>query len=180
MIKYDTKKLFVACRVYDVETETEPWVQYESLGKIEHQIIVDPKRVLLLEEWVEGKNYYIDCKTRRIVQPMNYQYSFESHSSCCSTLYLSDYPLGPLSDERRQYFADKSREVSFVMPFNEFIRERLGVEYTEVTLAEATALLRLINMTAGRCFKLSFSPEEAEHQISKKVYKRKSHIKTKK
>ena len=100
MKKYDTKKLFVACRVYDFETETEPWVQYESFGKIEHKIFVNPKRVLLLEESVEGNNVYIEFNTRRIVHPVIYRSSFESNSTCVQSLYLSDFPLGPLSDDR--------------------------------------------------------------------------------
>ena len=46
-MKYNTNDLYVACHVYDVETLVEPWVQYETMGVIDHEIIVDPKRVIL-------------------------------------------------------------------------------------------------------------------------------------
>lgn len=168
--KIDTKKLYVACRVYDVETEIEPWIQYESFGKIEHDIYVDPKRILLLEENVDGKRVFVDCKTRRIVTPVEYCSSFESESTCSRSLYLSDFPLGPLSHERVRYFEQKNREVSFIVPFNKYVKDRLGLEFLDLSLSQARAILNFINLGEGKEFKLSYDSEVAEAQIQKKIY----------
>ena len=127
MRKIDTEKLYVACRVYDIETELEPWVQYESFGKIDHKIYVDPKRVLLIDEYVNGEHAYIEYKSRRVVKPVEYDSSYESQSSCGQSLYLSGYPMGPITWQRTAYFDRKGREVQLIVPFNKFIEDHLGI-----------------------------------------------------
>ena len=171
MKKIDTNKLYVACRVYDAQRELEPWVQYESFGVLEHKIYVCPKRVLLVQERVNCQDVYIDFNTRRIVTPRNYESSYEGESSCFQSLYLSGYPMGPLTWERRAYFDGKAREVQFVMPFEEYVKDRLGMElYSEISLSTAKSLLRLINMREGRTFMLSFDPETAQKQLTDRVF----------
>lgn len=171
MRKLDTKKLYVACRVYDAQRELEPWVQYESFGVIEHNVYISPKRILLVEERFNGEDVYIDYNTRRIVTPQNYKSSFKGSSSCFQSLYLSGYPMGPLTWERRAYFDGKAREVQFVMPFEDYVEDRLGMElYSDISPSTAMALLRLINMRERRTFQLSFDPEIAEKQIKDRVF----------
>ena len=156
-MKFDTQKLFVACRVYDLEVEIEPWVQYESFGLVEHNIIVDPKRILVRKD-----------ENGSIV----YSSSFESESSCLTSLCLSSWPLGSLSHLRKEYYEDKKGEIQFLIPFDEFIKAKLGIEIKQITIAQAQAILKLLNLTEGKPFKLSFDEEEAKEQIETRIFNR--------
>ena len=173
-MKINAKDLYVACHVYDVEYEIEPWVQYDSLGKIDHTIIVDPKRVLLVKQEVDGKEVYLECKTMQPVIVTDYESSFVSRSSCCQSLYLSGLPLGPLYDDAKRYFQAKYREVQFIIPFSEYCEQRLGYCPEQVSLTRAKATVSVLNATEGKEFKLSHDEEEANKQIERRIYKNKS------
>ena len=49
-MKIDASKLYVACPVCDCGREIELYIHYESFGKIEHNIIINPKRILILKD----------------------------------------------------------------------------------------------------------------------------------
>ena len=57
-IEYD--KLYVAFPVFDAEYETEMYEQYETMGTIEHNVIVSPKKVLIYSKVDQDGNvkYY--------------------------------------------------------------------------------------------------------------------------
>ena len=168
-MKFDTQKLFVACRVYDLEVEIEPWVQYESFGLVEHNIIVEPKRILVRKD---ENGSIVDCKTDQKLTVKDYSSSFESESSCLTSLCLSSWPLGSLSHLRKEYYEDKKGEIQFLIPFDEFIKAKLGIEIKQITIAQAQTILKLINLTEGKPFKLSFDEEEAKEQIETRIFNR--------
>jgi hypothetical protein len=92
-MKVDTDSLYVACKVYDIETEIEPWEQYASFGKIEHEIVVSPKRRLVVCKNENGKDKYYDLKTGEELYLRDYDSSYESTSTRAQSLYLSDFPM---------------------------------------------------------------------------------------
>lgn len=135
-MKFDTKKLFVACRVYDLEVEI------------------------------------VDCKTDQKLTVKDYSSSFESESDCFKSLCLSDWPMGCLSNLRRDFFKQKQCEIQFLIPFDEFIKAKLGIEIKQITIAQAQAILKLLNLTEGKPFQLSFDEEEAKEQIETRIFNR--------
>ena len=171
-MKFSTKELFVACRVYDYEIETEPWVQYESFGTIEHHIVIDPKRKLIRKEIENGQEKLIDCKTNKRVYISNFTESFWTESSCTQSVFLSDYPLGPLSDNAKKYFERKTSQIQFLIPLDEYIKERLGIEIKELTIKQALFIINLLNLRETKSFTLSFNNEEAKEQIETLIYKK--------
>ena len=52
--------LYVASRVAHLEYETNPWIQYESFGEVEHRIYVSPKKELIYSVIEDGiTKYYL-------------------------------------------------------------------------------------------------------------------------
>ena len=169
-MKIDTSKLYVACPVYDDTVLIEPWVQYDTFGKEEHNIYVNPKRILVREVEEDGETIIVDCKTSRRLYVVDHRASYESESSCGSSIFLSGWPLGPLYEEGKNYFRYKASQVQFLIPFREYASDRLGLDIERVSIARARAIVGFLNASEGRTFQLSFDPEVAASQIRSRVY----------
>ena len=172
-MKIDTSELYVACPVYDNTILIEPWVQYDTTGLEEHHVYVNPKKVLVREVEEDGKKIIVDCKTSRRLFVVNYTSSFESSSSCGSTIYLSGWPLGPLREEADSFFRYKASQIQFLIPFREYASDRLGLDIEQVSMIRARAIVNFLNATEGRTFKLSFDKEKAASQIRRRVFHKK-------
>ncbi|MBQ4031182.1 MAG: hypothetical protein II625_05455 [Bacilli bacterium] len=167
-MKYSTEELLVACRVFDYAEEIEPFVQYETFGLIEHHILIDPKRMLVRKD-EEGS--LIDCRNDEVVYVQDYSSSFKTNSSPSGSLILSGYPLGPLSHLRKEYIRNKTHEVQFLMTLKDYIKQKTGLEIERLSLRQAKAIIKMLNLSEGKVFELSFDENEAKEQIDTTIYK---------
>jgi len=70
-IKYDN--LYVAFPVYDYEVETEMFVQYETFGKVEHRLIISPKKRLIYSKIdADGVERFYDYMTSEEVKEFRF------------------------------------------------------------------------------------------------------------
>ena len=181
--KIDYDNLYVAFPVYDHEVETEMFVQYETFGRIEHRIIVNPKKKLVYSKVDEdGVERFYDYKTSNEVVESTYEASFETKSSPFHSVYctyingLAPLPIPGLREDMISRFRQKQRCVGYFIPFTEFVQEKLGLSLDSITPALADKIIRLMNVGSGKAFMLSMEPEEAAKQLEKIGY----HKKTKK
>ena len=181
--KIDYDNLYVAFPVYDHEVETEMFVQYETFGRIEHRIIVSPKKKLVYSKVDEdGVERFYDYKTSNEVVESTYETSFKTKSSPFHSVYctyingLAPLPIPGLREEMISRFRQKQRCVGYFIPFTEFVQEKLGLSLDSITPALADKIIRLMNVGSGKAFMLSMEPEEAAKQLEKIGY----HKKTKK
>lgn len=181
--KIDYDNLYVAFPVYDHEVETEMFVQYETFGRIEHRIIVSPKKKLVYSKVDEdGVERFYDYKTNNEVVESTYEASFITKSSPFHSVYctyingLAPLPIPSLREDMISRFRQKQRCVGYFIPFTEFVQEKLGLSLDSITPALADKIIRLMNVGSGKAFMLSMEPEEAAKQLEKIGY----HKKTKK
>lgn len=165
----DTSNLFVACRVYDMETEVEPFVQYDSFARITHEIFVNPKKILVYSK--NSRTKFYDFKTGEELRLRNYESSFETESLIEQTLYLSKDPSELMTYRREKYFKDKEKEIAFLIPFDMYIESRLGFVPKNISRFSAKSLVTMLNASESKSFVLSFDKEEAIEQIKRKIYK---------
>ena len=157
-MKINTKNLYVACKVYNYEKLIEPWEQYDTFGKIDHTILVYPKKILVIKD-EDGKFY--DLKTGKELFEKNYSSSGYTNSSCSQNIYLSGMPLGPLYNSGKMYFDHKEREISYLMPISEYLENSLGLKLEdEVSSIEIRTLINLLNIGKRRVFPLSYDETE--------------------
>ena len=171
-MKIDTNKLYVACRVYDYETELEPWIQYESFGKVQHDIFISPKRVLVVKEEKDGKDVYFDYKTSKELYVQDYSSSYTTKSTPWTTVWSSGLPT-ILGKRIEEYFDMKEREIQFLVPLSEFLKEKFGVEVDSVSPKLVDFILHVINLTSGKPIHLSTDSSIAEEQIATRILKKK-------
>jgi len=176
-INYDN--LYVACYAYDYEVETEMYVQYETSGIVEHRIIINPKKKLIYSEVDEnGKERLYDYNTGEEVFEESYESSFATTSSAMESLYcgyINGYTCMPIEGLRR-YFLDKHNQkkhtVGYLIPLNEYVEGKLGINITSLSPAKLNKLVRLMNIVSGRPFMLSMDPEKAKSQLEKIGYRK--------
>ena len=180
-INYDN--LYVAFQVYDHEVETEMYEQYETFGRVEHRIIVSPKKKLVCSKVLEdGKEIFYDYKTGEEVIEESYESSFETKSSPFYSVYctyINGYaplPIPSLREEMIARFKQKQKSVGYFIPFTDYIQEKFGLTLDSITPAIADKIIRLMNVGSGKAFMLSMNPQEATKQLEKIGY----HKKTKK
>ena len=175
-INYDN--LYVAFPVYDHEVETEMWEQYETMGTIEHRIIISPKKKLVISKIDEnGVERFYDYKTGEEVVEQTYSTSFETNSSAFHSVYctyingLAPLPIAGLREQMVERFHAKQKTVGYFIPFTQYVQEKLGIDVSSLSPAMADKLLRLMNVGTGKAFMLSFDLEEAKLQLEKLGYR---------
>jgi hypothetical protein len=180
-IKYDN--LYVAFPVYDYEVETEMFVQYETFGRVEHRLIISPKKRLIYSKIdANGVERFYDYMTSEEVKEFTHDTSFETTSSPWKSVYctyingIMPLPIPSLRNEMLAAHRAKQKVVGYFIPFTDYISEKLGIDASSLSPSYAHKLLRLMNIGAGRAFMLSFDSEEAKVQLEKIGY----HSKTKK
>lgn len=174
-INYDN--LYVAFPVYDYEVETEPFVQYESFGNVEHRIIISPKKRLIYSKIdADGVERFYDYKTSEEVKESTYESSFETNSSPWKSVYctyingIMPLPISSLREEMLAVHRAKQKNVGYFIPFIDYVREKLGMDVSGLSPAMADKLLRLMNVGAFKGFMLSFDSEKAAEQLNKIGY----------
>ncbi len=169
-------ELFVACQVYDYEVVTEPYEHYETFGEVEHRIIVNPERKLVIKKL--GSSEYRNPRTGVCLIEREYTSSFKTDAAGDVGFYNMPICMGPLERNRRAYFKRKQREIQFIIPFKEFVASRLGEKLTNallgnrktISLTIANALIAILNQRELGQFTLSFDPEVAKRQIEVSIY----------
>ena len=174
--KINCDNLYLAVSVYDYKIEIEPFVQYESFGKMEHRIIINPKKKLIYAKTDEnGVKRFYDYKTHEHVFENSYESSFITHSSVMGGLYCR-FINGRISVPRslRNEFLRESRTVGYFIPFTEHVKEKLNLDVSSLTPSMIDKLMFLINIGVGRPFELSMSTGEAKLQLKKIGYRKRS------
>lgn len=177
MKKIDYDKLYVACPVYDYEIETEMYEQYETMGTIEHHIIVSPKRVLIYSKVDdEGTVRYYRYGTDEEVFDKEYPSSFSTTSSPWASLYCGyvnghcSMPIKGLRDEFKARHDRKSKEVAYFIPFSQYMEEKFGISLDSISPAVASKIIRILNVSAGKSFELDRDRSVAREQLAKLGY----------
>lgn len=174
--KVNIDDLYVVCKISEVIITLEPWVQYESFGKDEHRFYVKPKMHLTRKVTEENETKYQLVKTGKFIKPIEPEKSYESISSCRTTLRAYCMPeiktgfcVNPYARDAAKDIYDDLNQYGYIMPFKEYVKNVLGIELVgPISLSKAQILLALINKR-GREFRLSYNEEVASNQIQKKV-----------
>lgn len=109
----------------------------------------------------------------------NYQSSYVSKSNYLYSIIniTGDGTFVGIQNKlKKSYYDLKSREVQFLIPFSEYVKQRLGIEISNITLRQAEIIIKYLNMYEGKPFILSFDEQEASMQINDNIYKRKKKI----
>lgn len=180
--KFACKDLFVACEVSVVDYLIEPWVHYETFGKEYHDVVINPKkRVILKKEGAKGEIFYHRLSDLEKVQLCNPTSSWYSESSCMGTRYcqaLSNNVRGifnfglndMLSGMIKCIYHDRFNRLGFLVPFDEYIKSTLGLDINYVTKHQAEFLLSLTRFKQKDRFSLSDDEEIAQEQIDRMVF----------
>lgn len=143
------EELFVATLAVEQRELVEPWVQYESFGRIDHNYIITPKKRLVCSKYDKKNNLrYYDYGTGNEVHPCIVK-PYSTTSSPSDNLYL-DWRSGiiPASPFWKEYKEKKERELqsliyTHLVPFSEYIKNKLGITAPK-NPAIANAILKII------------------------------------
>ena len=72
---------------------------------------------------------------------------------------------------RNVYLCDKTHEVQFLMTLKDYIKQKTGLEIERLSLRQAKAIIKMLNLSEGKVFELSFDENEAKEQIDTTIYK---------
>lgn len=170
--------LFVANQIYDDFELIEPWVQYDSFGRVLHRLVVFPKKVLLYSKIDEnGEMAFYNFDTNKKIKVVNYEplCSYETDANCGYNLVAMGkmgYSTGvaSINKEIMREIKEGFNEYGLVVPFEEFCEEKFGKKMEHISLTKAKILLRLSNLFVGKPIVLSIDPEIAEKQLEKIGY----------
>ena len=181
--KINIDSLFVVCPVIMNNILIEPFVQYESFGREYHQIIINPRKILVVEEIEGGEKEYYEPYSGEYVRPVNYGKSYETSSTAWGTVYCMNisspvmrFPgFVPLYKRTIEEFKEDNNMLGYLISFKEYIKNIFGISLKSksMTIGQAKLLLSLTNLGSAKSFALSNNAEEAEKQINKKVFRKK-------
>ena len=186
-MKIDTNNLYVACPIYNIQSEAE----YLDLKKrknvkesflANHTIVIDPKKALILKSnnSHDTRGEYFNL----MKEPYEPIFLYDCSSSYQSKKIWSNFALsissvlGQATDELIKYRAERlKRKGAYVftclIPFKEYVKQRLNLDIGDaIYRSEALILLKALNIGCGKPFILSYNENEAKEQIQKKVYKK--------
>ena len=171
--KIDYDNLYVACPVFESELVEEPYVQYETFGKVRHTIFISPKRVLLYSKTdADGNIKYYRYKTGEEVSETSYNSSFYTQSSPMKNLYsgyihgFTNLPITELRQLCDKMYENKTKAVGYFIPFSEFMEDKFGTSFDSCSPRVASKLVTLANLTTnGKKIILSQDKEIAEEQL---------------
>ena len=168
--KISTDDLLVACKVeYDVHVSYTIYDHYEPTDMIEHLVRIDPIRTLIVKHKTLTKEMYLDTDTLEFIDPIEYSQSFDTEE-CHFGGRIND----PYLEARLEKLEAKNmNRRGYFMTFREFIKIKLGIDVSEVTLRQASILLKLANIVRSKKFTLSKSSVTAKKQLDEKVYLKK-------
>jgi hypothetical protein len=167
--------LFVATMYFKIGELIEEWEQYETFGQEDHHIIITPKKRLVYSSYdLDGNLKYYDYITDKEVIVKDYESSYSTTSSCCSSLYFG-YTRGmcamPISGLREIFKRKAEDEFSpkfgYLVPFDEYVKKHLGLRITNINPMIARILLKIIYPGYCKKFELSFDEKTAHEQLEK-------------
>lgn len=180
--KVNIDNLFVVSPVAINDILIEPFIQYETFGKEFHQVIIDPKKILVLNDQKNDTGIYQEPFTGEEVNPVYYPFSYETRSSVAGTLYHFDMilirkrmeSLALTYEKTVKRFIERNNMLGYVMPFKEYFKNIFGFELkcNTLTLSQAKAIVSSTNLESPDLFALSDDVEEAKKQIDEKVFRR--------
>lgn len=177
--KINSKNLFVACKVSVNDYLIESFVQYETFGKEYHEVVINPRRELVLMEEVNGEKIYKYIPTNEEIEPRYYPKSYSTQSSPHGSIYGGyiggkfNPGISEIIENIKYHHYKKINQLGYLVPFDEYIQNVLGIKLTEVTIHQARTLVRFTNLIQPRSFALSDDIERAEEQINTKVFRKK-------
>lgn len=160
--------LFVANIVSDDMVEIEPWVQYESFGRVMHNLTVRRKRILVYAKEEDGEVNYYSVKTGKKLHVVTKLYNHETRS----TYFISILAHISRRSERNLFgaYINNIDLICCPVPFNEFAKENIGINGNNVSVNQASRLVTYYNLLMGNGhFELSDDEEESKQIISKKL-----------
>jgi len=173
----NTENLFVASMLYDYAELVEPFVQYETFGKIDHHVIFTPeKRLVYRVEDENGVTKYYDYKTKKEISLYDKRASYSTRAGALSTLTLTDprttgiippHSILEMIEHYRENANLNGIRYGFLVPVDDFIKVRFG-NLPNISPAAFNILLHIIS--TNKVTELSFNEEEAEEQISSLMY----------
>ena len=57
------------------------------------------------------------------------------------------------------------------MTLKDYIKQKTGLEIERLSLRQAKAIIKMLNLSEGKVFELSFDENEAKEQIDTTIYK---------
>lgn len=169
-INLSVKDLYVASFIWDDMMEIEPWVQYESFGKLHHSLNVSKSRTLVYKEKdKEGKIHYYNYSTGKEVKLCVHTSNFTTRS-CVSVNVMASISVISGINYLFPNISVESDLVGLLVPFNEFAKEKIGVNPEKISVAQASKLVKFYNMfKGGKPFRLTDNEEESHKIISEKL-----------
>lgn len=167
--KGNSNNLYVASVIWESLVEYEPWVQYESHGKLQHNLIVSRKRVLVYSETDEnGNTKYYNYKTGKEVKICEHTHNYLTKSNYQISIlsYLSSLHGVNLLFPKLSY---DYNIVGFLVPFDDFSQEKIGINSESLSVTQKFRLLNFYNLFAGKPFYLKDNIEESEEIIQNKL-----------
>ena len=172
--------LFVATVVYDIEELEETFIQYESFGKINHHVIVTPKKRLIYSVTDKaGTTKFYDYKTDEEVEFYNKESSYKTTASATSTIYHIAMEKPSIIGSRK--FAEELRKHDEKINKERYAYPIPFEIYTESTIGKAIfcdnpkiASTILLMIPTSKEMELSFDSEEVKKQLDRHVYHKKT------
>ena len=169
--------LFVATMVYDREELIEPYMQYETQGRIDHHVIVTSEKRLVYSVTDEtGKTRFYDYKTDEEIDFYEEKSSYITDADPLSTLYHVSkgvrVPLTSLETTIDSYHKKStSLRYGYPQPFSIYTESILGKPIFCDNPKIASVILNML--PKNKQFELSFDEEESKKQIDKYIYRKK-------
>ena len=170
-MKRKIDQLFVATMTYEIGELIEPFVQYETFGRIDHHIILTRNKKLVYSSIDEdGTTRYYDYDTDEEVTEYQGKASYSTEAGAYSSLYYmytqGGYPMpipGIRADMEKQAQEEYKAKYGYFVPFTEYLYNRLGIKIKIINPKVARALLRFLPKQDKLV--LSLDEEEAHEQL---------------
>lgn len=164
--------LYVASRVAHLEYETNPWIQYESFGEVEHRIYVSPKKELIYSVIEDGITKYYLYPSHQEIEESTFKSSYKTNSDAFTSIYSAALYHGKsstitgLNEKIKAEYEKKTSLIGYLIPITTY----LGIS-DKTPLKLAYALVRLSNIKkSNKPMLLSFEEQEAEKQLQEIGY----------
>ena len=161
------ERFYIASEIYHHEQLIEPWEQYDSSGKIDHEIVVSQRKVLIYSVTDEnGVTRYYRYPSKEEVTETIFESSYSTESSSTENLYCwyiagAPIPFSNLRERFNERYRQNTSLVGYFVPIEEF----LNLPFDVTSPFVASTLLKLINVNRKGYVVLSMDPAEAKKQI---------------
>lgn len=147
------KDLYVASVVLELLDEEEPWIQYESPGILNHVLAVSYRRILVYKATDEnGVEHFYDLETGEICGYNEHMccYQTESHWDVSRITTFPGFGYEQRLHGRIWLMGRNSGKIGFIETFEQFARERIGLNLHDIDVNTARRLVSIYNFAFGR------------------------------